>query len=108
MPRSIGNLSRKNNTAEVGTPPSVRRSRRRWRSCSSAGGKSTVFKSAFRIKMAEALKKRWKYYMDANVRRVGIARVKAKTYYERWMDQEGIPIVEGFGVRDVRRISLQP
>ncbi|HZA53313.1 MAG TPA: cupin domain-containing protein, partial [Candidatus Udaeobacter sp.] len=46
--------------------------------------------------------------MDANVRRVGIARVKAKTYYERWMDQEGIPIVEGFGVRDVRRISLKP
>ena len=39
--------------------------------------------------------------MDANVRRFGIAVAKAKTYYERWMEKEGIPIVEGFGVTDV-------
>src|SRR5437016_8532000 len=44
--------------------------------------------------------------MDANVRRVGIARAKAKTYYERWMEKEGVPIVEGFGVTDVRKINL--
>jgi oxalate decarboxylase/phosphoglucose isomerase-like protein (cupin superfamily)/mannose-6-phosphate isomerase-like protein (cupin superfamily) len=46
--------------------------------------------------------------MDTNVRRVGIAVAKAKTYYERWMEKEGVPIVEGFGVTDVRRISLRP
>ena len=44
--------------------------------------------------------------MDANVRRVGIARAKAKTYYERWLEKEGVPIVEGFGVTDVRKINL--
>jgi len=44
--------------------------------------------------------------MDANVRRVGIARAKAKTYYERWIEKEGVPIVEGFGVTDVRKINL--
>ena len=46
--------------------------------------------------------------MDSNLRRVGIAVARAKTYYERWMEKEGVPIVEGFGVTDVRRISLQP
>ena len=45
--------------------------------------------------------------MDASVRRVGIAVARAKTYYERWMEKEGVPIVEGFGVSDVRRISLR-
>ena len=33
--------------------------------------------------------------MDSNLRRVGIAVAKAKTYYERWMEKEGVPIVEG-------------
>ena len=42
--------------------------------------------------------------MDSNVRRVGIAVARAKTYYERWMEKEGVPIVEGFGVTDVERI----
>ncbi|HEX4989901.1 MAG TPA: cupin domain-containing protein [Candidatus Binatia bacterium] len=46
--------------------------------------------------------------MDSNLRRVGIAVAKAKTYYERWMEKEGVPIVEGFGVSDVGRISLRP
>ena len=46
--------------------------------------------------------------MDANVRRVGIAVARAKTYYERWMEKEGVPIVEGFGVTDVQRIALRP
>jgi oxalate decarboxylase/phosphoglucose isomerase-like protein (cupin superfamily) len=46
--------------------------------------------------------------MDSNLRRVGIAVARAKTYYERWMEKEGVPIVEGFGVTDVGRISLRP
>jgi oxalate decarboxylase/phosphoglucose isomerase-like protein (cupin superfamily) len=44
--------------------------------------------------------------MEANTRRIGIARPRAKTYYERWMEREGIPVVEGFGIADVRRINL--
>ena len=40
--------------------------------------------------------------MDSNLRRVGIAVARAKTYYERWMEKEGVPIIEGFGVTDVR------
>jgi oxalate decarboxylase/phosphoglucose isomerase-like protein (cupin superfamily) len=44
--------------------------------------------------------------MDSSVRRIGVARARAKTYYERWMEKEGIPIVEGFGVTDVRNIPL--
>ena len=46
--------------------------------------------------------------MDSKVIRIGAARPRAKTYYERWMEKEGIPIVEGFGVTDVRRLSLRP
>ena len=46
--------------------------------------------------------------MESNVRRVGIALARGKTYYERWMEKEGVPIVEGFGVTDVGRISLRP
>ncbi|MGB7948061.1 MAG: hypothetical protein WCH75_10300, partial [Candidatus Binatia bacterium] len=46
--------------------------------------------------------------MDANLRRVGIAVARAKTYYERWMEKEGVPIIEGYGVTDVQRIALQP
>jgi oxalate decarboxylase/phosphoglucose isomerase-like protein (cupin superfamily) len=37
-----------------------------------------------------------------------LLRPRAKTYYERWMESEGVPIVEGFGVGDVRRIALKP
>jgi mannose-6-phosphate isomerase-like protein (cupin superfamily) len=44
--------------------------------------------------------------MEANTRRIGIARAGSKTFYERWMEKEGIPIIEGFGVTDVRRIKL--
>ena len=45
--------------------------------------------------------------MDANTRRVGLARAREKTYYERWMEKEEIPIVEGYGVTDVRKIALK-
>ena len=31
-----------------------------------------------------------------------------KTAYERWIEQEAIPVVEGYGVRDVRRLALGP
>jgi len=42
---------------------------------------------------------------DANVIKFGIAR--ARTYYERWMEKEGVPIVEGYGVTDVSKIPLK-
>ncbi|HSK29275.1 MAG TPA: cupin domain-containing protein [Candidatus Limnocylindria bacterium] len=44
--------------------------------------------------------------MDSKIRTIGVARPRAKTYYERWMEKEGVPIVEGFGVTDVRKIEL--
>ncbi len=46
--------------------------------------------------------------MPANSRKLVMARVGANTYYERWMEKEGVPIIEGFGVTDARRISLRP
>jgi oxalate decarboxylase/phosphoglucose isomerase-like protein (cupin superfamily) len=44
--------------------------------------------------------------MEANTRLIGIAKPRAKTYYERWMEREGIPVVEGFGIADMRKINL--
>jgi oxalate decarboxylase/phosphoglucose isomerase-like protein (cupin superfamily) len=46
--------------------------------------------------------------MDSKVIKIGTARPRARTYYERWMEKEGVPIVEGFGVTDVRNIALKP
>ena len=46
--------------------------------------------------------------MDSKVIKIGAARPRAKTYYERWMEKEGIPIIEGFGVTDVRNLALKP
>jgi quercetin dioxygenase-like cupin family protein len=31
-----------------------------------------------------------------------------RTGYERWIEQEAIPVVEGYGVRDVRQLTLGP
>jgi oxalate decarboxylase/phosphoglucose isomerase-like protein (cupin superfamily)/mannose-6-phosphate isomerase-like protein (cupin superfamily) len=45
--------------------------------------------------------------MVSNSQKLMLAKPRAKTFYERWMEKEGVPIVEGFGVTDVRRISLQ-
>jgi len=45
--------------------------------------------------------------MDSKVIKITAARPRAKTYYERWMEKEGVPIVEGFGVTDVRNIALK-
>ena len=44
--------------------------------------------------------------MDSKRRRFAIARPRVKTYYERWIDKEAVPIVEGFGVSDVRNLKL--
>lgn len=44
--------------------------------------------------------------MASRIRNIGLARPRAKTYYERWMEKEGVPIVEGYGVADVRNLPL--
>ncbi|OGQ80283.1 MAG: hypothetical protein A3F90_10580 [Deltaproteobacteria bacterium RIFCSPLOWO2_12_FULL_60_19] len=36
------------------------------------------------------------------------ANGQRKTAYERWIEQEGIPVVAGYGVRDVRELALGP
>ena len=46
--------------------------------------------------------------MASNSQKLILAKPRAKTFYERWMEKEGVPIVEGFGVTDVRRIPLRP
>src|SRR5499426_4891439 len=46
--------------------------------------------------------------MASNSRVLALARARANTYYERWLEKEGVPIIEGFGVSDVRRLSLKP
>ncbi|MGH7871585.1 MAG: cupin domain-containing protein [Candidatus Binatia bacterium] len=45
--------------------------------------------------------------MDSKVVKITSARPRSRTYYERWMEQEGVPIIEGFGVTDVRKIPLK-
>jgi hypothetical protein len=46
--------------------------------------------------------------MENKVIDIGATRQRAMTYYERWMKKEGVPIIEGFGVTDVRRLPLKP
>ena len=46
--------------------------------------------------------------MDSKVVRIGTARPRAKTYYERFIEKESVPVIEGFGVTDVRRVQLKP
>ena len=42
--------------------------------------------------------------MDSKVGNIGSRRGRGqRTYYERWMEKEGVPVVEGFGVTDVRQ-----
>jgi oxalate decarboxylase/phosphoglucose isomerase-like protein (cupin superfamily) len=43
-------------------------------------------------------------------RRLGvvISKTRSKSYYQRWMEHEGIPIIEGFAVRDPRAATLSP
>jgi len=46
--------------------------------------------------------------MDSKVVKIGAARPRAKTYYERFMEKEGVPIIDGYGVTDVRNLQLKP
>ena len=46
--------------------------------------------------------------MDSKVVKIGTARPRARTYYERFIEKEGVPIVDGYGVTDVRNVSLKP
>jgi oxalate decarboxylase/phosphoglucose isomerase-like protein (cupin superfamily) len=46
--------------------------------------------------------------MASNSQKLKVTRPRAKTYYERWMEKERVPIVEGFGVTDARRLSFRP
>jgi len=43
-------------------------------------------------------------------RKIGLvaSKPRAKTYYERWLEKEGVPVVEGFGVSDLRAVALGP
>ncbi len=43
-------------------------------------------------------------------RRLGVvvSKARAKSYYERWMEYEGIPIIECAEVRDPRAVALSP
>jgi mannose-6-phosphate isomerase-like protein (cupin superfamily) len=46
--------------------------------------------------------------MDTKVVQIGTARSRAKTYYERFMEKEGVPVIDGYGVTDVGKIQLKP
>ncbi len=46
--------------------------------------------------------------MDSNVRNIQSARARQRTFYERFMEKEGVPVVEGFGVTDVGSLQLKP
>ena len=46
--------------------------------------------------------------MDSKVVKIGTARPRAKTYYERFMEKEGVPIVDGYGATDVRNLQFKP
>src|ERR687897_727357 len=86
MRRSTGSCNRRNSMVAIAIPRSVRRSHRKWRRSSKRDGAN----------------------MDSKVVKIGAARPRSKTYYERWMEKEGIPIIEGFGVTDVGNLTLKP
>jgi mannose-6-phosphate isomerase-like protein (cupin superfamily) len=46
--------------------------------------------------------------MDCKVIKIGTGRPRGRTYYERFIEKEGVPIVDGYGVTDVRNVSLKP
>lgn len=46
--------------------------------------------------------------MGSNTEKPAVARLRAKTFYERWMEKEGVPVVHGFGVSDICEIPLGP
>ncbi len=46
--------------------------------------------------------------MDFNVRNIQSSRARQRTFYERFMEKEGVPVVEGFGVTDVGSLQFKP
>src|SRR5678816_423010 len=46
--------------------------------------------------------------MDCKVIKIGTGRPRGRTYYERFIEKEGVPIVDGYGVTDVRNVALRP
>ena len=46
--------------------------------------------------------------MDSNVRNIQSSRARQRTFYERFMEKEGVPVVEGFGVTDIGSLQLKP
>jgi len=45
--------------------------------------------------------------MEKKIVKIGTARPRAKTYYERFMESEGVPVIEGYGVTDLSKIQLK-
>ncbi len=45
--------------------------------------------------------------MDSKVVDIGTARARQRTYYEYFMEKEGVPVIDGYGVTDVRKIQLK-
>lgn len=45
--------------------------------------------------------------MESKVVNISAARARQRTYYERFMETEGVPVIDGYGVTDVRNISLK-
>jgi oxalate decarboxylase/phosphoglucose isomerase-like protein (cupin superfamily) len=46
--------------------------------------------------------------MDSKVVKIGTARPRGRTYYERFMEKEGVPIIDGYGVTDVLNLAFKP
>jgi len=46
--------------------------------------------------------------MDSKIRNLGIARARAQTYYERWIEKEGVPVIGGLGVRSIDEVPMAP
>ena len=44
--------------------------------------------------------------MVSKIVKIGAARPRARTFYERFMAKEGVPVIEGYGVSDVREIAM--
>ena len=44
--------------------------------------------------------------MVSKIVKIGAARPRARTFYERFMAKEGVPVIEGYGVKDVREIAM--
>lgn len=46
--------------------------------------------------------------MGSKTAELALVRSRSKTYYERWMEKEGVPICKGMAVSDVRRVRMAP